>query len=479
MSRTDALLLRGVDLAGEIRDVRISDGRIAAIGTDLPDEAATIEARGGALLPGLHDHHLHLLAWARAEESVPCGPPAVHDAAELERRLSAARPIEGWIRGVGYHESVAGRLDRGRLDRLRPEVPLRIQHRSGAAWFLNGAALRALGLEDEDTAAEGIERDESGRPTGVLHGLDGLLRERLPSSALPDLARIGRKLAGFGVTGVTDATPHNGLEELAHFAEAVAKGALTQSLRIMGSEGLPRPTTPGLERGELKILLRESRLPTLDALERAIARSHAAGRPVAIHCVTRTELVFASAALEGAGVLSGDRIEHASIAPPEAVRTLAALGVAVVTQPNFIRERGDAYLEEVEARELPWLYRCAGFLEAGVALGGGTDAPFGDPDPWRAMQAAVDRRSAAGAALAPDEALPPERALALFTTPAAAPGASPRRIAIGAPAHLCLLDRPWKQARDRLDAQDVVATLHGTAILFAATEPTAPARSRT
>ncbi|HEX5067834.1 MAG TPA: metal-dependent hydrolase, partial [Myxococcota bacterium] len=54
--------------------------------------------------------------------------------------------------------------------------------------------------------------------------------------------------------------------------------------------------------------------------------------------------------------------------------------------------------------------------------------------------------------------LTPERALALFTTPADAPGAAPRRIAPGAPADLCLLDRPWSAARRQLESKHVVAT---------------------
>ena len=74
------------------------------------------------------------------------------------------------------------------------------------------------------------------------------------------------------------------------------------------------------------------------------------------------------------------------------------------------------------------------------------------------MRAAVERTSRGGVALGADERLSPERALALFTTPADAPGSAPRRIHPGVPADLCLLDRPWKQARDRLDAGDVAAT---------------------
>jgi predicted amidohydrolase YtcJ len=74
------------------------------------------------------------------------------------------------------------------------------------------------------------------------------------------------------------------------------------------------------------------------------------------------------------------------------------------------------------------------------------------------MRAAVDRLAPDGAALGPAEALTPERALALFTSPADAPGAPPRRIVPGVPADLCLLDRPWSAARRQLESKHVVAT---------------------
>jgi predicted amidohydrolase YtcJ len=93
-----------------------------------------------------------------------------------------------------------------------------------------------------------------------------------------------------------------------------------------------------------------------------------------------------------------------------------------------------------------------------VALAAGTDAPYGPADPWLAMQAAVDRRTRAGALLGESEAVTPERALALFTTPPHAPGGPPRSVVAGAPADLCLLALPWSRARDRLAAADVVGT---------------------
>ena len=169
--------------------------------------------------------------------------------------------------------------------------------------------------------------------------------------------------------------------------------------------------------------------------------------------------MLAAAAFQAAGAREGDRVEHAAVAPPETLTLLAALPVTVVTQPNFVAERGDVYAQEVATADQPYLYRCQGFLDAKVPLGGGTDAPFGEPDPWAAMRAAVDRRTPQGRVMGRDERITPERALALFTSPPSAPGAAPRPIAVGATADLCLLERPWREARERLASDDVAACI--------------------
>ena len=110
---------------------------------------------------------------------------------------------------MGYHESVAGRLDRELLDAIVPHRPLRVQHRGGAMWVLNSTALDVIERAASTWPAEGVERDGSGRPTGRLFRLDRWLRDVLPFEGVPDLGTVGRRLAGFGITGVTDTTPYD------------------------------------------------------------------------------------------------------------------------------------------------------------------------------------------------------------------------------------------------------------------------------
>jgi predicted amidohydrolase YtcJ len=375
---------------------------------------------------------------------------------------------------VGYHESVAGELDRSHLDRLVREQPLRIQHRSGALWMLNSRAVDLLGLDREDDLP-GIERDRAGRATGRLFRRDDWLRARLDRANPPNLSDVSLRLASFGVTGLTDATARNSQDELREFVTAVERGELRQRVILMGGADLPTCRHPMIQRGALKVLLDEKNLPGFEELRGVIESAHQRGRPAAIHCVTRSELVLSAAAFEAAGCLPGDRIEHASVTPPDALELLTGLPITVVTQPGFIRERGDAYLVDVDPQEQPWLYRCRGFLCASIALGGSTDAPFGDPDPWRAMRSAVERRTETGQVIGPEEALTPEQALSLFTAPPQQPGGPPRPLSVGAPADLCLLDRSWARARSDLSSQRVVATIVAGSLIWARADLTARA----
>ena len=468
------MLIRRCELDGALRDVRSAGGEIVAIApafTAQPGERV-FEARGGALLPGLNDHHAHLFAAAAALRSVRCGPPRVRNEPELAAGLAGPggvhrgqTPIDSWLRGVGYHESVAGELDRRALDRWVPARPLRVQHRSGALWMLNSAAIDALGL-DAGVDAAGIERDGAGRATGRLFRLDAWLGARLrelnpQSGSDPDgssLRELSRHLARCGVTGVTDTGADNDASVLGSLAAAQRSGALLQRVLVMGNESLPSLREPQLATGALKLLLDERALPELGALSARIAAAHRAGRNVALHAVARVELLFALAAFGEAGTQRGDRIEHASIAPPEALAKLRRFGLIVVTQPSFVAERGDQYATDVEAADRPWLYRARGFLAAGVRLAAGSDAPYSEPDPWRAMAAAVSRRSESGHVLGSAEALTPEEALALFTSPLEAPGRPPVGVAVGERADLCLLRTPWLRARCALSADLVAAT---------------------
>jgi len=431
------LIKRATLLDGTTTDIR-AGARIEDVRPDLtprPGEGV-LDAGGGTVLPGLHDHHVHLHSAASALDSLSVGPPAVRTKDQLAHALSNAVPgPDGWIRAVGYHESVAGELDRTVLDAVRAQVPVRVQHRSGALWMLNSAALGRVGL--------------AGHPDGRLRSADPWSKALQRRET--DLAELSRRITATGVTGVTDATPDLDVEGLVSLMMAHRSGQFRPGVRVL---------VPG------KKILHDDRLD-LEALTEWIGDRHRSGQPVAVHCVTAAQLVVTIAALRAAGSHPFDRIEHAAVVPDDNLADLADLGVTVVTQPNFVAERGDQYLAEVPEHEQGQLWRVASLLEANISVALSTDMPFGDGDPWAAMRAAVSRTTPSGQVLNARERVSARTALTMFLGWSDRPD-RPRTVEIGEPGDLCVLSEPPAAVLGELDAGLVAATLiRGELVYFA------------
>jgi predicted amidohydrolase YtcJ len=430
------LIQRATLLDGTSTRIRVGE-RIEQVGDGLtarPGEGV-LDAGGGTVLPGLHDHHVHVRSAASALDSFFVGPPGVSTKDQLAQLLSNATPgPDGWIRAVGYHESVAGELDRAALDAVVPRIPVRIQHRSGALWILNSAALGRVGLAEH--------------PDGRLRSADRGWSDALQRRET-DLAELSRRITATGVTGVTDATPDLGADDLVSLTVAHRRGEFRPRLRFL---------SPG------KKILQDDHLD-LDSLTDWIAENHGADRPVALHCVTAAQLVVAIAALRAAGSHPLDRIEHAAVVPDDNLADLADLGLTVVTQPNFVAERGDQYLADVPPTEHSQLWRVASLLKANVRVALSTDMPFGHGDPWTAMRAAVYRTTPSGAVLGANECVSAREALTMFLGRSDQPDRA-RTVETGEPGDLCVLTEPPASALAELDAGMVAATIIGGELVY-------------
>ena len=422
-------------------DVRLDGGLIAAMGPGLPRGATEIDGQGRTLLPGLHDHHLHILALAARRQSIDLhglvSEAAV--AAALFKAKVSATP-QGWLRAVAYDERAAGLPDAALLDRWVPDRPLRLQDRTGALWVLNSLALAQL---DHGELPPGAERDASARPTGRFWREDPWLARAL-ARAMPDLSVLGHDLAALGLAGLTDAGAHNGPDE-AH----LLAGALPQHLVLMGNEALVSGEAYRL--GPLKLMIDERDPPEVESLAARIRTARGQSRAVAAHCVTEAELALFLAALDaGGGARPGDRIEHGALVPLPFVPVIAAAGLTVVTNPAFVHDRGDRYLATIAHDQIADLYPAARLARAGVALRGGSDAPYASVDPWLAMRSARDRLTAAGEPLAMAERLDAASALRLYCS---------GTIAVGAPADLILCEGALGDVLADLSAQRLCATI--------------------
>lgn len=389
----------------------------------------------GVSVPGFVDPHLHLLALAADRLSVDLGGASDPEAI-LARLRDAEVPAGGWLRGSGYeaHRLPGGLApNRDQLDSACPDRPLVIHERAGHQAVLNSRALALLGL-DSGAAPPGLEI-VAGRPTGRVHDAERLLaavppleRQRLAAA----VAAASRDLAAAGLTAITDATHTNDLGDLEFLAELKRAGLIRQRLEAMvGIEALDGVAAAGLAHaadadgvviGHAKAI---AELLGPDGLREAVAAAHAGGYPVAVHVLDVEPLEWALDAFAASPPPPGcrDRIEHLALSLPAQVERAAALGVAIVTQPSFLVERGAKYRAELSAPELEMLYRLASPLRAGALVAISSDAPVAAADPLAAIAAATSRGGFGEAA----EAVPAETALRLVSSAAAAVGSRPAR----------------------------------------------------
>ena len=412
-------------------------------------DTTIIDCAGGTLLPGFHDAHMHLLAYASALASVDCGPDAVSSIDDLKsaiRRRASNTPEGEWIRASGYDETAlikARHPTRWDLDDATTDHPVRLNHRSGHGCVLNSAALALVGIDDSTDEPPGatIVRDlGTGQPSGLLLEMSDYLDDRIPSPSIGEIESSVRHasqiLLSHGVTSVQDATHHNSFERWELF------GRLRASI-----EDMPRITMmPGFHRldeftgnglrfgygdswlrvGHGKLMVTASsgqQTPSHDELRQTVSSCAESGYPAAIHAVEHESIISAAECIRLANTNTGTtlrhRIEHCSEGTPDALESVASSSAWVVTQPGFIHHSGDRYLKSVEQSMMPYLYPVGALARAGVQLAFGSDAPVSNPNPMPALQAAVTRLTAQARSLGPEQAVDLSDALAANTVGAA------------------------------------------------------------
>lgn len=402
------------------------------------DDDATVGDPDALLLPAFADPHVHLVAAAadRAGLDLATDPPA--NVGELLDRLRArARdlPPGAWLRASGYDEAWLAERRHPTLDELDAAVgdrPLRMRHATRHATLLNRVALTRVESALGPLAATHAPRDERGRATGIVYGLEPEITRVVGPLAAGELERLlaelGRALARAGVLHVDEITASNDASRVARLAAAVGSGALPQ--RVRAFVGDPDEAEPARRASNglvaiagVKLLARSTDEVQSRAFVDRLVRARRLGLPVAVHAVEADVVDAVLTALAVApprrvvdvGRDVPDRLEHVAMCPPDLVRRIAAAGVAVVTQPGFVAARGDKYLREVEPPLWPWLYPIRALRAAGVLVASGSDAPVAPLDPRLGVDAAIRRATRGGATLAPSEGVGEAAALDLCT----------------------------------------------------------------
>ena len=439
--------------AERVEAVGIAGDRVVLVGTrsEVLDAAApgarVIDAGDAAVVPGLHDFHIHLVGLARTRSGVLLD--GVDDAAELLARLRAAatEPATGaWVTGRGWSDAALAGIAPEDLEAAVGERPAFLSSHDGHSAWASAAARRLAGLTaaTDDPPGGRIERLSNGDPSGVLRetALDlvaGLVPRAQGDALRPALEATLAELRAYGITGASEAgdyTDRNGigadadlgdsystLTDLADVLDgrfrmtlgipvdaipaAAARGLRTgaplagrRTLRFgwakeyadgalgSGTAALFHPRTCGEEDpGILRV--------GADALDALFTAARPAGIGLAIHAIGDRAAATVLDAVERAPArLPGvprDRMEHLQLIREVDRRRLAPLGVIASIQP--IHAAADRDLVEAcwDGRQDD-AYAWRGLVDAGALLAGGSDAPVESVNPWLGVFAARHRR---------------------------------------------------------------------------------------
>lgn len=440
-------------------------------------QAIVIDAKGGAVVPGFNDAHLHLINGGLSLDQVSLSDATtLDDVKDTIRVWAESHPEREWITGRGwYYQVFNGAMPtRQLLDTLVPDRPAYLIAYDGHTGWANSKALKLAGITRRTKSpANGliVKDPRTGEPSGALkEAAMALMSAAAPKPTTED--RLAAIRAGidaahrFGVTSVQDAGAAGADLEL--FDQLRKRGDLTlrvyQALRAdatldaAGLEALEQlrirfADDPMLKTGAVKLIadgvieshtaamlepyanraaLRGDARFTPGQLDKVVAMLDQAGWQVMTHAigdaaVRMTLDAYAAAAKANPAPERGrrHRIEHIETIDPIDVPRFSKLGVIASMQPVHATPSptpGDVWSVNIgEARA------AHGWLWASIAAGGGrlafgSDWPVMTLDPLKGLHVAVTRTTPDGLPAGgwiPSERLALRKAIDAYTRDAA------------------------------------------------------------
>ncbi|WP_292828486.1 amidohydrolase family protein [Microbacterium sp.] len=461
-------------------DVFLFGGVIADIAPAgvLRPRGEVLDADGAWLIPGLWDHHVHVLQWALIAQRQALGRA---ESAAHAARLVAAAPVlaDGRRVGTGFRDALwSDPPSLAVLDAATGDVPTYLISADVHSVWLNTSALRREGHEPDGIGIlrEGPAFEISRR----LNDVDPVLGDQL-------VAEMARDAASRGVVGLVDLDMawnesawerrlNGGFDSL-----QVEFGIYPEFLERAIVEGLrtgdaARGAASSLARvGSLKVIT-DGSLGTRtaacshaypgdprdhgvlavapEALLELMTAATGGGLACAIHAIGDIANSYALDAYATTGAVG--TIEHAQLVAHADIPRFGRLGIGASVQPEHAVDDRDL-TDTIWAQQTALPYPLRGLADTGANLLFGSDAPVSPLDPWAAMAAAVFRTRDGRPAWRPDQGVDAATALAASTHGGSTSGTL---IEPGAGADLALCERdPLAATEPELRAMRVSATL--------------------
>jgi predicted amidohydrolase YtcJ len=470
--------------------------------------------------PGLIDAHCHLASLGSVQDGIDLrGVDRLDEVARRVKERMDAQPGDSWIIGRNWDQSLwpNGAFPTAAvLDAVAPDRPVFLTRVDGHAGWANSEALRRAKVTTESQAPAGgqIVKDTSGNPSGILvDGAKNLVARVIPRPSPADTVR--RLLAGqaialkAGLTGIHDAGVTRS-DEVA-YRDLDAQGQLKLRVHGMALPLARDPSTyvsrepiaakPGarFEMRAIKLFIDGAMgsrggllfepysddpgnsgllLTEPEVLRRTTEAALRHGWQVCTHAIgdKGNSLVLGAYAAARAAVPEARdprlRIEHAQVVRKADVDRFAALGIIASMQPSHAVED----MRWAEARVGPdraqGSYAWRWFLDAGVPLAFGSDAPVAIVNPFYGLYAALTRQDEKGTppgGWLPQQRLTLEEALRAHTAGAAHAAFADDRLGTikpGMRADVTVVDRDLFTAEPRaiLDTEVVMTVVDGEVV---------------
>ena len=453
--------------------VAVRGGRIVAVGSDAEvllfsgPETEEIDLGGRSVIPGLADNHFHGvgggdgvdLSEARTLREVLL---------EIADRVSDSEPGDVILTNSDWHEGqlVEQRLPlRDDLDTVASDHPV-VVVRGGHEYVLNSSALRFWGIDESTPAPEGgrIGRYPDGRLNGELVDRAKSLaqvsrppggRRAAGGDRLQALAEEHRELNAAGLTSVryAGASPavYEQLRELQRRSELTVRASVlfrvpSQPERVdeilsgwsVGPDdgdywvrvsGIKLGVDGGFEGGWMTEPYEEpwgdggtfrglQTVPS-DAYVGTVIELNRKGWRVATHAVGDAAIDLV---LEAYGAANADRpitgrrwvIEHAFVPRSDQFDRIRELGVLISAQ-DHLYVAAPSLVHYWGRKRAEWVTPVRAYLDAGIHVSTGTDAPVIPYNPWWTLFHFSTRNTISAGIMGPDQAVSREEALRLAT----------------------------------------------------------------
>lgn len=457
----DLIVINGKVYAGEGEElaeaVAVTGNRIVRVGTNREvqrlrrAQTMTVDARGGAVVPGFNDAHAHLISGGLSLDQIDLSDAqTIDDIKDTIRVWAEAHPERAWITGRGwYYQPFNGAMPtRQMLDALVPDRPAYLIAYDGHTGWANSKALELAGItrRTKPPANGVIVKDpRTGEPTGALkEAAMALISAVAPKPTEEDrLAALRAAIDEAHRVGITSVQDAGGTAADLELLDRLRKrGELTlrvyQALRAdatLTDAGLAEleavrtrfADDPVLKTGAVKIIadgvieshtaamlepyanrpaIKGDARFTQEELNRVIGLLDQRGWQVMTHAIGDAAVRMTLDAYEAAAKANPapergrrHRIEHIETIDPDDVPRFGQLGVIAAMQPVHATPSptpGDVWSTNIgeERAARGWLW--ASIAKAGGRLAFGSDWPVMTLNPLEGLRVAIARTTQDG-----------------------------------------------------------------------------------